>query len=139
MANPFPFSVGAVLTAAQMNSIGEAAISYTPTVSTLTGSLTSVTSAAKYMRVNKLCVVQFNITITTNGTGAGILYISLPFNGINSYGNTAIGVARETSATGFLQQIFHGSTNLAGILNYDNSYPGANNRNFTGTIIYEVA
>ena len=52
MANPFPFTAGQVLTAAQMNGIGEATIAYTPTISN--GTLGNGTMSAYYSRVNKL-------------------------------------------------------------------------------------
>jgi hypothetical protein len=139
MANPFPFSVGAVLTAAQMNSIGEAAIAYTPTITAFSGTLTTTTSSAKYMRVNKLCVVQFTIGIVLNGTGAVAVNITLPFAGVAIYGNTAIGVARETGLTGSLCQIVQNGAGTASIFTFNNGYPGGTGANLTGTIIYEVA
>jgi hypothetical protein len=139
MANPFPFTSGQILTAAQMNSIAEAATNYTPTISAATGTFTTVTGAAQYIRINKLCWVRFNISITTNGTAGTAVVLTLPFTGVTPYGNTALGVCRETSATGFLSQVFQQSTTTVAIINYDNSYPGGNGRNLTGTFFYEVA
>ena len=139
MANPFPFTSGQVLTAAQMNSIGESGVAYTPTITAFAGTLTTTTSSAKYIRVNKLCVVQFTIAIVLNGTGAVAVNITLPFAGVAIYGNTGIGVARETGLSGSLCQIVQNGTGTASIFTYNNGYPGGTGSNLTGTIIYEVA
>jgi hypothetical protein len=139
MANPFPFSVGAVLTAAQMNSIGENAIAYTPTVSAISGTITSYTVAAKSQRVNKICIVQFQIAITNAGTASVGYKMTLPFTAVAAYGNVAIGVARETALTGFMQQLTQNGTGEIAILRYDNAFPGGTGSNIQGTIIYEVA
>jgi len=139
MANPFPFSVGAVLTAAQMNSIGENAIAYTPTVAAISGTITSYTVAAKSQRVNKICIVQFQIAITNAGTAAVGYKMTLPFTAVAAYGNVAIGVGRETALTGFMQQLTQNGTGEIAILRYDNAFPGGTGSNIQGTIIYEVA
>ena len=139
MASPFPFVAGNTLTAAQLNSIGESAISYTATVGAFTGTITSSTVTAKYIRINKFCLVQFTLGITVNGTGATAVSISLPFAGVASFGNTGIGVARETGLTGSLCQIVQNGAGSAYIFTYNNTYPGGTGSNLTGTIIYEVA
>jgi hypothetical protein len=54
MANPFPFTAGQVLTAAQMNGIGES-LSFTPTYTNF--SLGNGTVTARYVRVQKLIYV----------------------------------------------------------------------------------
>jgi hypothetical protein len=61
MANPFPFSAGQVLTAAQMNGIGEAAVLFTPTWTNYTRG--NGTTVAYYMRVNKLVYVYVEETL----------------------------------------------------------------------------
>lgn len=61
MANPFPFVAGSVLTAAELNGIGEAAVSFTPTFSSYTRG--NGTSVAYYMRVNKLVYVYCEETL----------------------------------------------------------------------------
>jgi hypothetical protein len=54
MANPFPFTAGQVLTAAQMNGIGES-LSFTPTYTNF--SLGNGSVLARYVRVQKLVYV----------------------------------------------------------------------------------
>ena len=82
MANPFPFTAGQVLTAAQMNGIGEWT-SFTPV---LTATVTNPTLgtgssvAGQYARVQNLIIYQFRITFGTSGVvaGSGNYKISIP-------------------------------------------------------------
>jgi hypothetical protein len=78
MADPFPFVASTVLTAAQLNGIGEAWTSYVPTVKGGTTSVTGTLSYSKYLRINKLVFVQTNITITSAGDPSGIISVSMP-------------------------------------------------------------
>ena len=77
MANPFPFVVGQVLTAAEMNGIGEAAVSFTPTFSGYTRG--NGTSVAYYMRVNKLVYVYVQETLGSTSSVTGGIIMTLPF------------------------------------------------------------
>ena len=80
MATPFPFNSGQVLTAAQMNSIGEA-IAFTPTI-TSGGTFTigNGTLSGRYMRVNTLVVVEYLLVwgSTTTDTGTAEWQFSVP-------------------------------------------------------------
>jgi len=76
MANPFDFSAGAVLTAAQLNSIG-AWSSYTPSG----GNWSSVVTVneATYAEVNKIVVAKFKITLSgTPTSGMGNFSVTQP-------------------------------------------------------------
>lgn len=80
MANPFPFTSGQVLTAAQMNGIGEWT-DYTPTwtATTTNPAIGNGTIVGRYARIQNLVMVQFNITFNTTTTkGSGQYRISLP-------------------------------------------------------------
>jgi len=74
MANPFPFTAGQVLTAAQLNGIGEALTSFTPT---WTGTSTNPVLGngqllGQYTQVNKLVYARYTLIVgstTTFGTG----------------------------------------------------------------------
>ena len=61
MANPFPFVASTVLTAAQLNGIGEAGTTFTPTWSGYTRG--NGTTVAYYVRVNKLVYVYVEETL----------------------------------------------------------------------------
>jgi hypothetical protein len=82
MANPFPFTAGQVLTAAQLNSIGEAGVSWSPTYDNIT--IGNGTVVAKYVQVNKLVSGYWQFTLgSTSSIGAGAAQISAPVT-INS-------------------------------------------------------
>lgn len=82
MANPFPFVAGEVLTAADMNGIGEWT-SYTPV---LTASVTNPTlgtgsaQVGSYARIQNLIIYRFRISFGTSGIsgGSGSYRVSLP-------------------------------------------------------------
>jgi hypothetical protein len=135
MATPFPFTSGQVLTAAQMNSIGEAGITYTPTISALGGTVTTASATAKYVRVNKLLFVSFTITCTTAGTAVAGFNMSMP-SGITSTIalGSAIGTNRENNVTGvYGNNAQNTSTNV-----WVQCTP-ANGTSFVGTFTTEIA
>lgn len=84
MANPFPFVAGNVLTAAQMNGIGET-LTFTPTYTNF--SLGNGTVIAKYVRVQKLIYVYVSIVCgsTTAFTGTQ-MQISRPITSATADG-----------------------------------------------------
>ena len=76
MANPFDFSAGAVLTAAQLNSIG-AWSAYTPSG----GNWSSVVTVneATYVEVNKIVIAKYKITLSgTPTSGMGNFSVTQP-------------------------------------------------------------
>jgi len=111
-------------------------VSWTPTITPTSGTITTLgTVTCKYARRGKVVDVRGSITITTNGTGAGGLEVSLPFiaatNGGAIYG-------REDAVTGAgLNGKINGSAIT--IFREGNAYPGADGAViiFSGT--YEVA
>lgn len=76
MANPFPFTAGQILTAAQLNGIGEAAITFTPTFTNYTRG--NGTSVAYYMRVNKLVYVYCEETLGSTSSMSTQPSMNLP-------------------------------------------------------------
>jgi hypothetical protein len=76
MANPFPFVAGEVLTAADMNGIGET-VSFTPTWTNLTvgnGTL----NHAFFTQVQKLVFVQVQFTLGSTSAVTGNISIAAP-------------------------------------------------------------
>jgi len=74
MANPFPFVAGDVLTAAELNGIGEEFTSFTPTWTATTTNpvLGNGTLTGQYTQVNKLVYARYALipgSTTTFGTG----------------------------------------------------------------------
>jgi hypothetical protein len=82
MANPFPFTAGQVLTAAQLNGIGEAAVSFTPTFSGYTRG--NGTSVAYYMRVNKMVYVYVKETLGSTSSVSGAISMTLPIAAVRA-------------------------------------------------------
>jgi len=109
---------------------------YTPTVSAGTGTLTSASATGAYYVSGKLCIVRINIVLTTNGTGAGVLYATLPFTPIAA---GQVGNFRETNVNGKQgTAMVIASTARADLRNYDNTYPGADGTGFTVSLSYET-
>jgi hypothetical protein len=102
MAAPFPFSAGAVLTAAQLNTIGSYSV-YTPV---LTASITNPTLGTgstqfgAYATVNGMCVGYGSIIFGTSGAaaGSGNYRVSLPLTGVGSEYSIGGGRIRDASA-----------------------------------------
>ena len=109
---------------------------YTPVATPNSGSITSYTSAGSYTKIGRLVSVQVEVYITNNGTGAGNIFISLPFtNG----GYKSCGSGRETDATGNMLQAYlaGGGTGMS-VFTYNNNYPGGTNYRLAIQITYSV-
>jgi len=113
---------------------------YTPTVTAVVGSLTTVSASGAYCQIGKICFVRFAISITANGTGSTALKMSLPFAQSASYGSgSGIGFGRETNLTGDMVQCTSDASGFTGILKYNNGYPGGTGTGIAGSIFYEVS
>ena len=97
MANPFPFSAGQVLTAAQMNGIGETT-SFTPSFTQFTLGNGTV-NYATYVRVQNLIVVQLKVTLGSTSSFAGSSSFTAPVTPAET-SQFAIGVIRFNDVTG---------------------------------------
>jgi len=105
---------------------------WTPTVSATTGTITSYTSSGVVRRIGAdLVYVNVLVTITDNGTGAGVLRVTdLPIPASSTTGSTLVG--RENGVSGnMLQGFVTPGTTILAIREYDNTYAGA-----TGAQIY---
>ena len=82
MANPFDFTAGAVLTAAQLNSIGDTT-SYTPTSSNgiTTG---NGTFAGTYQQVNNIVIAQASFTLGSTSAIGPFIRFSAPVTAANA-------------------------------------------------------
>jgi hypothetical protein len=81
MANPFPFTAGQVLTAAQMNGIGER-VSFTPN---WTSGLTvgNGTQVFNYVRVNNLVFISGKFTLGSTSAVTGNIGFTTPVTSSN--------------------------------------------------------
>ena len=134
---------GQVLTAATMNEIGATWETWTPVPFSSIGALTSYLAGGRYMRIQKMVVLQFSVQIIDKGTGNGTLLIPLPITASTTYnaglGSGAVGTFAEWTAVGFIGATFllGGNTQL-GLLKYDWTTPVVNGT-LSGFAIYEAA
>lgn len=105
MANPFPFVASTVLTAAQLNGIGEWT-SYTPILTATTTNPTLGTgssSVGSYARIQNFIFYRFVITFGTSGVNAGVgtYRISLPVaaSGTTNFTENPLGTTLFTDSS----------------------------------------
>ena len=107
--------------------MSEPAQTSTPTVATTVGSITTLgTVDFKYTRSDGWLNWQVQINITTNGTGAGVLTCTVPVNADNATTYFSVGSGRENGVSGKMLMVWQTAGNQLRIVNYDNTYPGAN-------------
>jgi hypothetical protein len=119
--------------------IAPAFTDYTPTVASITGTLTTVSATGRYLQIGKLVVVKINITITTNGTGATAITATLP---VSAASGVWSGAGREAGVTAnMLSAAIVAAVGLdkVFITNYNGTYPGADGALPQVTISYEAA
>ena len=141
---------GQVLTAATLNTIGAASVSYTPTLTQgVTVSKTIV--SAKYWQFQKLVVGTVNLSVTSSGTNGVAVQIGLPITanaatqliigsflvvgGPSHYGNK-IGSALTYSSTTIGGFATDGISNWFGV---NAAYQLLNGDAVHATFMYEVA
>lgn len=115
------------------NSVWEA---YTPTVSSSTGTITTYSASGRYAIRGNVIVVFIRVIVTTNGTGAGLLNISLPVSVAGGLGATFAG--KERVVTGKAVVGYADSTNIP-LQFYDGTYPGGNGYVIEITSTYETS
>ncbi len=73
--------------------------SYTPTVTSGSGSFTTVSATGKYKTIGKTTFFQIRVTITNAGTAAGVCYATLP-NTAEATGQVFTYIGYESAASG---------------------------------------
>jgi hypothetical protein len=125
-----------VRTAAQaLASLGYEVGTWTPTLSSFTGTITTVGAVSGfYLKWGRLVAAWSSLAITTNGTGATLILSDVPF----AADTEAIGNGREDNVTGNqLQGQVVGTTVF--IRTYNNAYPGGDGRRLAMTYVYRTA
>lgn len=110
---------------------------WSPTVASTTGTITTVgTVSARYKKLGKIVHFDAEIPITTNGTGAGTIEVTLPSTPIHNF--AAYG--DETTAYGGILQVRGVASGAKLVLRkYDNTYPGADSATLYVAGHYEEA
>lgn len=108
---------------------------YTATLGCSTGTLTSATvNSARWAQVDKKITVQIKATITTNGTCAGYLSISLPA----ASKADASAAALEWSGVAAVVGAIPSTLSTLRLYTPGGTYPGGNGKIFTVTASYEA-
>ena len=110
-------------------------IAYTPTLTSGTGTLTTATASGRYRRNGNTLFIRIGITITTNGTAAQNLQVTLP-NSWTSATSTAL-ASRESGVTGFSGSAIT-SGNVIFITKYDGTYLGGNSYSISVAGVIEL-
>jgi hypothetical protein len=115
-------------------------IEYTPTVTAQTGTITTYSAKGRYITRGNLLTISVNILITTNGTGAGYLNVSLPITCVgSSLGGTCLnGKERGITGSGVSAYVDAG-TSTALVQNFSGSYPGGDGYLLCFSGAYEIA
>lgn len=115
---------------------GTAWTSYTPTVSAGSGTFTSVSATVNYKCVGKTCFIRGSVTITTNGTAAQYIRLSLPAAVTPIATQSGGARIQQTSQTVTLGM----TTEPAAYLHlYDGTYPGASGRIIDFNTVIEIS
>lgn len=111
---------------------------FTPTVTATTGTITTVGAhAGRYMQIGKTVMVELDITITTNGTGAVVLRSTLPFTSSAFPFELAGGEVVNTGKS--VRGRISASVAYVDIVFYDSTYPAADGSRIVLTGTFETA
>lgn len=110
-------------------------VTYTPTATPTSGTFTTASAIGSYTRIGRQMFVTVTLSITTNGTAAGAIDISLPLSVGATYSHAGCG--RETAVSGkMLQGITSPGFSSFRVFNYDGTYPGGNGTNLVMQLTY---
>lgn len=113
---------------------------YTPTITAGSGAFTTVSATGRYRRIGKLVFIQIAVTITTNGTAAGFVIATLPLTSLNLASARCVLPGRAVAVSfKALQGDVPANSGVVNIVNYDNSYPGANGETLVVSGFYEIS
>ncbi len=122
------------LAAVAVSGLSKAWTTYTPTITSGTGTLTTVSATGRYLLIGKLMHLQVDIAITTNGTGGANISATLPVNAATS---PYLLPGREYNITAKVVSARTGSNTIA-ITYYDATYPGADGARIVVSGLYET-
>jgi hypothetical protein len=97
---------------------GTAWTAYTPTITSGSGSFTTVSATGTYKTFGKTCWFTVAITITTVGTAGGYIGVSLP---VTQAGATLAAYGMEMNSTGFMVKGYIPASGVMQVTKYDNA------------------
>jgi len=119
MATLGTFTAGQVLTAAELNAIGDR-LTWTPTIGFDSGSTATIIYLAEYAICNNMVIWQAVVGWNSAGTASGAMSITLPVAPSSAY--LFVGSGREGALTGKTFGVFtDAAASIAFCRYYDNS------------------
>jgi hypothetical protein len=113
---------------------------YTPAVSSGSGSLTSASAIGRYKKIGRTVFFKVQVAIVTNGTSQVSVNFTLPVAPFGSSAERWVFAGREDAVTGaILQAKTVGGSSLVQVFRADNSYPGGDGRLLVIQGTYEIA
>jgi hypothetical protein len=108
---------------------------WTPTVSSSIGSITSYTATGKYTRIGRQVTIELSVTVTNNGTGADSIRIGgLPF----AAESTGYAGAGFNTSSGEALSVGFAATNTLVVYKYSALYPVTTGQGFAIVVTYFV-
>lgn len=115
----------------------EAWTAYTPTVTAASGTFGSVTVTSRYNKRGRTVTMTGSLTITTVGTAAGGVYLTLPVPALTTA--MYVGAGREHQNTGAMLIAWVAAADKVTLYRYDNTSPIAAGNVLKFTVTYEAA
>lgn len=112
-------------------------VTYTPAITSETGTLTTASTSARYKKLGKTVYIKIVGSITTNGTGAGAIYLGLPFTSDATL--TVIPGIRNNGLGAYRSLFGYVLSTVVAVYNYDGTYPGADGVLVSVSGYYETA
>lgn len=109
---------------------------FVPVVTAGSGTFTSASATSRYKQVGSTVLAKFTVTITTNGTAAAGVHLTLPLPALTT---AYVGTGRGNGVSGKQLQAITVGTGAVYIFNYDGTHPGANGESLEVTIVYETS
>jgi len=112
---------------------------WTPTLSSSSGSITSYTSRGTYVKIGRAVTISFSITLVTPGTASGAFNIGgLPFVTNNSTERPGLSIVREDALTGIIYNCFIDQNSTTGQLQTltGGTIPWTTSHNYTCAMTY---
>lgn len=117
-----------------------ASTSFTPTVTSQGGSITTYTASGFYQTSGKLVVATYKIVLTNVGTASGTMSVTLPVTAVTLTNGNWVGSCFEynnSGKTGAFYVTSAGTTLTSRDYNFGTWFTSGNQ--IAGTIVYEVA
>lgn len=112
--------------------------SFSPSVTSSVGTITTSSASGSWIQIGKLVHFKATITITTNGTGAGVINLGLPATAGTNLGSVVVGRGNAVSLK-MIQGIIAPAGTTTQLTNYDNTYPGVSGESIVVSGTYESA